>query len=60
MGFGLNVAPAIMKSNMKTVLSKDDAIQQGKSAYTNSIYVSESIAFITSCATTSSWICVDI
>lgn len=46
MRFGLNIVPAIMKSILDTVLSKDDITQQARSAYIDDIYINENIASV--------------
>ena len=47
MGFGLNVAPSIMRAIVEVTLSKDDAVQQATSAYINNDFINEDIAFTT-------------
>ena len=44
LGFGLNVAPQIMKSIMDAVLSQEDVIKRATSAYIDDVYVNEDIA----------------
>lgn len=41
LGFGLNVAPSIMKAVLAKVLSQDDAIRQATSPYLDDIFVNE-------------------
>ena len=43
MGFGLNVAPSIMKTIVNAILTKDKCIQRATSAYIDDMYVNESI-----------------
>ena len=43
LGFGLNVAPLIMKVIVKTVLEQDELMKRAMSAYFNNIYVNEDI-----------------
>ena len=43
MGFGLNVAPSIMQTLVDAILTKDKRIQRARSAYTDDVYVDESI-----------------
>ncbi|KFD49597.1 hypothetical protein M513_09540 [Trichuris suis] len=43
LGFGLNVAPLIMKTVLSSVLSQNPAIKQGTSAYIDDILVNESV-----------------
>ena len=43
MGFGLNVAPSIMQTIVDAILTKDKSIQWATSAYTDDVYVDESI-----------------
>ena len=43
LGFGLNVAPLIMKAIVSTVLSQDEAVGHTASAYINDIYVNEDV-----------------
>ncbi|GAB1604160.1 uncharacterized protein LOC115211658 [Argonauta hians] len=44
LGFGLNVAPMIMKAIVNTVLQQERGIDEATSAYIDDIYVNESIA----------------
>ena len=46
LGYGLNVAPAVMKAVLSVVLSKDGTISQATSAYVDDIYVNESVASV--------------
>ena len=41
MGFGLNVAPSIMRAIVEATLSKDDAVRQATSAYIDDVFISE-------------------
>ena len=41
MGFGLNVAPSIMRTIVDAVLSRDDRTRQATSAYIDDVYVNE-------------------
>ena len=43
LGFGLNVAPLIMKAIVSTVLSQEEAVGNLVSAYINDIYVNEDV-----------------
>ena len=43
LGFGLNVAPLIMKAIVSTALSQEEAEGHAASAYINNIYVNEDI-----------------
>ena len=43
LGFGLNVAPLIMKAIFSTVLSQEEAVGHVASAYINDIYVNEDV-----------------
>ncbi|KAK4322347.1 hypothetical protein Pmani_006904 [Petrolisthes manimaculis] len=43
LGFGLNVAPLIMKAVLKCVLSQDPAVEEGTSSYIDDILVDEDI-----------------
>ena len=43
LGFGLNVAPAIMKAVLDKVLSQDEKIWKGTSSYFNDILVNEDV-----------------
>ena len=42
MGFGLNVAPSIMRTIVDAVLSKDNHVRQATSAYIDDVYINES------------------
>jgi len=44
LGFGLNVAPSIMKAVLAKVLSQDENIQQATSPYLDDIFVNEDVA----------------
>ena len=44
LGFGLNVAPSIMKAVLAKVLSQDDTIQQATSPYLDDVFVNENVA----------------
>lgn len=44
LGFGLSVAPSIMKAVLAKVLSQDDIIQQATSPYIDDIFVNENMA----------------
>jgi len=44
LGFGLNVAPSIMKAVLAKVLSQDNTIQQATSPYLDDIFVNEDVA----------------
>ena len=41
LGFGLNVAPLVMKAVLNKVLDQDDVIRAGTSAYVDDVYVDE-------------------
>ena len=43
LGFGLNVAPQIMKTIINAVLSQQETIKEGTSAYLDDIYVNEDV-----------------
>ena len=43
MGFGLNMAPSIMRTIVDAFLTKDKCIQRATSAYIDDVYVDESI-----------------
>ena len=43
LGFGLNVAPQIMKTIVNAVLSQQERIKEGTSAYLDDIYVNEDV-----------------
>ena len=43
LGFGLNMAPQIMKTIIGAVLSQEEKVKEGVSAYLNSIYVNKDI-----------------
>ena len=43
LGFGLNVAPQIMKTIISAVLSQEEAVERATSAYLDDIYVNEGI-----------------
>ena len=43
LGFGLNVAPQIMKAIINAVLSQEEKVKKGISAYLDDIYVNEDI-----------------
>ena len=44
LGFGLNVAPSIMKAVLAKVLSQDDTIRQATSPYLDDVFVNENVA----------------
>ncbi|XP_065643080.1 uncharacterized protein LOC136074669 [Hydra vulgaris] len=44
LGFGLNVAPMIMKSVVSAVSDQDELVKSGTSAYVDDIFVDESVA----------------
>ena len=44
LGFGLNVAPAIMKAVVQAVLDQDDRIRKAVLAYVDDLFVDESVA----------------
>ena len=44
MGFGLNVAPSIMRAIVETVLSNDVTVQQATSTYIEDIFINNSMA----------------
>ena len=44
LGFGLNVAPNIMKAVLAEVLSQNDVIQQATSPYLDDVFVNEDVA----------------
>ncbi|XP_065645706.1 uncharacterized protein LOC136076160 [Hydra vulgaris] len=43
LGFGLNVAPMIMKSVVSAVIDQDELVKSGTSAYVDDIFVDESV-----------------
>lgn len=43
LGFGLNVAPLILKSIINAVMSQDQTIKSAMLAYVNDIYISENL-----------------
>ena len=43
LGFGLNVAPQIMKTIINAVLSQEEKVNKGTSAYRDNIHVNEDI-----------------
>ena len=43
LGFGLNVAPMIMKSVVNAVIDQDELVKSGTSAYVDDIFVDESV-----------------
>lgn len=43
LGFGLNVAPLVMKAVLAHILSQDQDVRQGTSAYVDDIFVNEDI-----------------
>ena len=47
MGFGLNVAPSIMRAIAEAALSKDDAVRQATSAYIDDVFINEYIVSAT-------------
>ena len=47
MGFGLNVAPSIMRAIVEAALSKDDAVRQATSAYIDDVFINEDIVSAT-------------
>ncbi|KRX63997.1 hypothetical protein T09_9382 [Trichinella sp. T9] len=46
LGFGLNVAPLVMKAVMNCVLSRDPDVRKGTSAYIDDIRVNESVVAV--------------
>ena len=46
LGFGLNVAPLIMKAVLKCVLSQDSVVKAGTSAYIDDILLNEDIVTV--------------
>ena len=48
LGFGLNVAPAIMKAVLDKVLSQDEKIWKGTSSYIDDILVNEDVVSVRS------------
>ncbi|KRY48689.1 hypothetical protein T03_15204 [Trichinella britovi] len=46
LGFGLNVAPLVMKAVMNCVLSRDPDVRKGTSAYIDDILVNESVVAV--------------
>lgn len=46
LGFGLNIAPAVMKAILATVLAEDKEIQAAASPYVDDIYVNESLVSV--------------
>lgn len=47
MGFALNVAPAIIKTIVDSILAKDEPILQATSAYIDDIYASDDVTSAT-------------
>ena len=47
MGFGLNVAPSIMRAIVEAALAKDDAVRQATSAYIDDVFINEDIVSAT-------------
>ena len=47
MGFGLNVAPSVMRAIVDAVLSKDEHIRRATSAYIDDVYINESVVSAT-------------
>ena len=43
LGFGLNVAPQIMRSIVKAVIGQDDTVSRATSSYVDDIFVNESV-----------------
>ena len=43
LGFGLNVAPQIMRSIVKAVIGQDETVSRATSLYVNDIFVNESV-----------------
>lgn len=43
LGFGLNMAPQIMKAIISAVLSQEETVKEGMSMYTDDIYANEDI-----------------
>ena len=43
LGFGLNVAPQIMRSIVKAVIGKDETVSRATSSYVDDIFVNESV-----------------
>ena len=48
LGFGLNVAPSVMKAVLTTVLKQDETVDRATSAYLDDIMVNEDIASVAS------------
>lgn len=46
LGFGLNVAPLVMKAILTYVLGQDEDVRRGASAYVDDIYVNEDIVAV--------------
>ena len=46
LGFGLNVAPLVMKAILTYVLGQDEEVKQGASAYVDDIYINEDIVAV--------------
>ena len=46
LGFGLNVAPLVMKHVLKYVLSQDETVKRGTSAFVDDIYVNEDVVSV--------------
>lgn len=44
LGFGLNMAPLVMKSIIDALQSQEESVGRATSAYIDNVYVSESIA----------------
>ncbi|XP_047144675.1 uncharacterized protein LOC124818174 [Hydra vulgaris] len=43
LGFGLNVAPIIMKSVVSTIIDQDELVKRGASAYVDDVFVNEEV-----------------
>ncbi|KFD45051.1 hypothetical protein M514_14072, partial [Trichuris suis] len=46
LGFGLNVAPLVMKTVLSSVLSRDPVVKEGTSAYVDDVLVNEDVVAI--------------
>ena len=46
LGFGLNVAPNVMKSVLTAVLTQDETVDRATSSYLDDIFVNEDVVFI--------------
>ena len=47
LGFGLNIAPQIMQSDIKAVIGQDETVNSATSSYNDNIFVNESVCLAT-------------